>query len=99
MKATIELNLFSGFQNPVWVIAGTEARDLLAAFDLLPMEAPGFQPIPNYHEPLGRPRSGYRGITITFENGDRRVIEVFGDLVLDPKVWRVRRWQTCAWLK
>lgn len=91
MKATIELNLYSGFRNPVWVVGGSEARHLLAAFEMLPMEARGFQPIAMYKEPLGRPRSGYRGLTIAFENGDQRVFEVFGDLVLDPKISRVRR--------
>ena len=89
MKAIIELHFYSGLPNPVWVVSGVAANNVLDAFDNLTMVDPGFQPVPNYKEPLGRPRSGYRGLTISFQNGEHRMIEVFNGFVLDPRSPRV----------
>ena len=91
MKARIELNLFSGFPNPRWTLPAAQTKALFDTLRGLPAESPGYIRSPPYDEPLGRPRSGYRGFTLTFENGGERVFEVFEDHVLDVETVRVRR--------
>jgi hypothetical protein len=92
VKAIVELKLFSGFPNLSWALPSDDAKRLFDTIDSLPLEAPGFVHTPGYADPLGRPRGGYRGFTMTFENGGReRLYEVFERHVLDVAINRVRR--------
>ena len=92
MIATVVLELFSGMPNPEWSVGEDVARDILAALEKFPLERPGYHPIQDYDDPLGRPRSGYRGISIDFEEDKKHMVfEIFGDLVLDVRSGRVRR--------
>ena len=91
MKAVVQLNLFSGLPNLQWKVPSTQARHLFETLKAVPLEAPGFVRVQGYDEPLGRPRAGYRGFTLTFEQAGRtRVFEVFDDYVLDVQIGRVR---------
>ena len=91
MSATVELNLFSGLPNVSWQIDGQVAKDLLPHINAMPLQQVGFQPIHGYNEPLGRPRSGYRGVTITFSGSEGdAVYDVFGPYIYDYKSGRVR---------
>lgn len=84
MNVMIELNLFSGRPNATCRIGAKDARELLAVIEGQPIQPPGFQPNPASPEPLGRPRSGYRGWIVTVENdATPRRLEVFKNLVLD----------------
>jgi hypothetical protein len=92
VKAIVELRLFSGFPNLHWTLPSDDAKRLFERIEALPLEPPGFVQTPGYAEPLGRPRGGYRGFTITFEHGGReRVYDVFDNYLLDVEIDRVRR--------
>jgi hypothetical protein len=91
MQATAELNLFSGLPNPTWTLSEEETQDVLSARSKLPLQPAGFHPIPDYDEPLGRPRAGYRGIRLTIGEGTAvRRFDVFSNLILDARLGRVR---------
>lgn len=92
MTAIVELDLFSGLPNLVWTLSDPIAGQLLADIEQLDVRSPGNRLMPDYDEPLGRPRSGYRGISVEFaDHNKHRSFEVFGDLILDVATGRVLR--------
>jgi hypothetical protein len=91
MTATVELNLFSGLPNITWQLSDADAANLLAKLTALPLEPQGFHPLHGYSEPLGRPRSGYRGVTIDFSSpAGTTTYDLYGAYVLDYQKERVR---------
>jgi hypothetical protein len=91
MTATVELNMFSGLPNITWELSEQDAKAFLGEITSLPLQPPGFHPLQGYSEPLGRPRSGYRGVTIDFSGpGGIATYDVYGQYVFDYQSERVR---------
>ena len=92
--ARVVLRLFSGLPNPSWTLPNNMADDIRRTFQNLPFLREPLQPQVirgKPSDPLGRPRSGYRGFQI-FADAQARVpeYEIFGFLVLENATGRVR---------
>jgi hypothetical protein len=92
--ARVVLRLFSGRPNPSWALPRNKAAQLRRVFQSLPLQPQAYRPeiiLGKPSDPLGRPRSGYRGFRI-FADGESQIpeYEIFGALVLEQATGRIR---------
>ena len=93
-EARVVLRLFSGLPNPSWPLPRDMADEIRRTFQNLPVQPEAFRPEISRgkpEDPLGRPRSGYRGFQI-FADKESRVpeYEIYSFLVREPATGRVR---------
>lgn len=115
--AFVKLRLFSGLPNPRWQLSPAEAVRVKAGLMRLPLA--GNQPLPPlgprelaepprrlvFPDPIGRPRSGYRGFEFSFTDGSSPAMtfHVYRHLVLEAFTGRVRQasdadaWEKRLW--
>ena len=87
----VVLNLFSGLPNPIWSLEPHLASDVVTRFMKLPLLAAGFRAMPDYEEPLGRPRAGYRGFNLLSDDPNTALdISVYRGFAWDALTERVR---------
>ena len=97
-NVTVMINIFSGLPNPQWTLPPQLAPSVLTKLAALPYvldlkeRAPSVVPQGKPSDPIGRPRSGYRGIEIYLESDKSAAprFVIFGRLVLERDSVRVR---------
>jgi hypothetical protein len=92
--ARVVLRLFSGLPNPTWTLPRKTVEKITLALQSLPLQPETFRPElirGPLSDPLGRPRSGYRGFRI-FKNSQAQVAdyEIYNSLVLEVATGRIR---------
>jgi hypothetical protein len=91
--ARVVLRLFSGLPNPSWTLPREKADEIRRMFQALPIRAQArAEVLPGKPtDPLGRPRSGYRGFQI-FADEKARVpeYEIFGPFILEHATGKIR---------